>query len=103
VNIGALGAGHSSIALYDTAVSRVHVMSSSDTDYFSKPGAGTFTAADGLTPSCFSCHKGHGNQNPFGLIFLARDSSLVTEEGTSGVTSDIGIRNLCGQCHVQGN
>ncbi len=103
VNIGALGAGHSSIALYDTAVSRVHVMSSSDTDYFSKPGAGTFTAADGLTPSCFSCHKGHGNQNPFGLIFLARDSSLVTEQGTSGVTSDIGIRNLCGQCHVQGN
>ena len=48
------------------------------------------------TPSCFSCHKAHGNKNPFGLIFM-RFRGTVTEEGTS----DGEFRHLCGQCHVQ--
>ena len=103
VNIGAIGGGHSSIAQYNGGMSRVHVMSNSNADYLADPGNGTFTVADGLTPSCFTCHKAHGNQNPFGLIFLARDSIAVTEEGTAGVLPDVGMRNLCGQCHVQGN
>jgi hypothetical protein len=103
VNIGEMGGGHSSIAQYNAGLYRVHVMSNSDTDYLANPGSGTLTVADGLTPSCFSCHKAHGNQNPFGLIFLARDSSTVTEEGTPEVSTGIGLRDLCGQCHVQGN
>ena len=103
VNIGAMGGGHSSIARYNAGMKRVHVMSNANADYLANPGAGTFTAVDGLTPSCFTCHKSHGNQNPFGLIFLARNSATVTEEGTSGVNPGEGIRNLCGQCHIQGN
>jgi hypothetical protein len=103
VNIGAMGGGHSSITRYNAATKRVHVMSNATADYLANPGAGGFVVGDGLTPSCFSCHKAHGNKNPFGLIFLARDSAMVTEEGTPGVAPDVGIRNLCGQCHVQGN
>ena len=103
VNIGALGGGHSSIAFYNAAKARVHVMSDANADYLASPGAGTFSVADGLTPSCFSCHKAHGNQNAFGLIFLGRNTGIVTEEGTPGVTPGEGMRNLCGQCHVQGN
>lgn len=54
----------------------------------------TFATA---TPSCMSCHKAHGNQRPFGLIYMTK-SGAVTEEGTAaGVYQD-----LCQQCHVQG-
>jgi nitrate reductase cytochrome c-type subunit len=101
VNIGAMGGDHSSIAKYNSASNRVHVMSNATNDYLANPGSGTFTPGDGLTPSCFSCHKAHGNQNPFGLIFMGA-TGTVTEEGTTaGVTQ--GIRNLCGQCHVEVN
>ena len=103
LNIGAIGGGHSSIAQYNAGMSRVHVMSNSTQDYLANPGAGTFTTTDGLTPSCFSCHKAHGNENPFGLIFLDPTSITVTEEGTAGVGAGQGMGNLCGQCHVQGN
>ena len=103
VNIGAMGGGHSSIAQYNAGRTRVHVMSNATADYLANPGAGTFTVADGLTPSCFSCHKAHGNQNPFGLIFLDRNSPTVTEEGTPNLLPGDGMRSLCGQCHVQGN
>ncbi len=50
------------------------------------------------TPSCMSCHKAHGNQNPFGLIYMV-SSGTITEEGVSGGS----IRDLCGQCHTYGN
>lgn len=50
------------------------------------------------TPSCMTCHKAHGNKNPFGLIFMA-GTGTVTEEGD---TDGTGIRNLCRQCHSQG-
>ncbi len=104
VNIGDINDGaHSSIAQYNEGKSRVHVMSNATADYLANPGAGTFTAADGLTPSCFSCHKAHGNQNPFALIFLDRGSTTVSEEGTAGVSAAVGVRNLCGHCHLQGN
>ena len=56
------------------------------------------TVADGtVTPSCMSCHKGHGNANPFGLIFMTGSGANVTENGDGGVYKD-----LCRQCHVQG-
>ncbi len=50
------------------------------------------------TPSCMSCHKAHGNQNAFGLIYMA-GSGTVNEQGTSGGV----LRDLCGQCHGYGN
>jgi hypothetical protein len=59
------------------------------------------------SPGCITCHKSHGNQNPFGLIFLARTATSVDEQGgwSSGQTQNTqnGLRNLCGQCHGQGN
>jgi hypothetical protein len=75
------------------------------------------------SPGCVSCHKAHGNQNPFGLLFTAQGIDqagladptkfgrpLVTnldEEGAWEATQTMDIshgqRNLCGQCHSQGN
>lgn len=49
-----------------------------------------------LTPSCFTCHKGHGNKNGFGLIFM-NGTGTPTEEGDGGV-----YRDTCKQCHGQG-
>ncbi|MEW6050975.1 MAG: hypothetical protein AB1644_07945 [Candidatus Zixiibacteriota bacterium] len=49
-----------------------------------------------LTPSCFSCHKGHGNQNSYGLIFAAGAADLGENgDGTA-------YKNLCQQCHTRG-
>jgi len=48
------------------------------------------------TPSCFSCHKAHGNDNAFGLIFMS-GTGTVTENGDNGTM----VEDLCGQCHVQ--
>lgn len=44
-----------------------------------------------------SCHKAHGNRNPFGLIFMTGTGATVTEDGDGGVYKD-----LCRQCHTQG-
>ncbi len=99
VNIGAISDGqHSSAPKYATAsANRVHVMSGTTTeDYF----AASLSTTNALTPSCMSCHKGHGNKNPFGLIFMGQ-SGAVSEEGTT-TTAAAGLRNLCGQCHTQG-
>lgn len=53
-----------------------------------------------LTPTCLSCHKAHGNQNPFGLVYMGQ-TGTITEEGTAdGVTT--GAESLCHQCHGQG-
>jgi hypothetical protein len=54
-----------------------------------------------ITPSCFSCHKGHGNDNPFGLIFMGGATATAvtpaTENGDGG-----NFRSMCHQCHAQG-
>jgi hypothetical protein len=71
----------------------------------------TLAAWTDASPGCITCHKGHGNQNPFGLVFLNRNSVAPDEQGgwASGQTPDPpgqyvqGYRNLCGQCHGQGN
>lgn len=55
------------------------------------------TAANDYTPSCFTCHKAHGNQNAFGLIYM-KGTGTVTEEGDDGTQ----LPNLCQQCHTQG-
>lgn len=64
------------------------------------PGDGTAWAGapTDLTPSCFSCHKGHGNQNAFGLIF-ATGAGPIGEEGDA---AGVATRDLCHQCHGQG-
>jgi hypothetical protein len=58
------------------------------------------------TPGCLSCHKGHGNQNPFGLIFMDRMAAGgVTEQGTIPAAlnpNGNGLRSLCRQCHSTG-
>ena len=61
------------------------------------PG-GTWTVPinAGVTPSCFSCHKSHGNQNGFGLIYMA-GTGTVTEQGDGGA-----FRDMCRNCHTQG-
>lgn len=77
-------------------------------------GAAASAAAD-MTPSCFTCHKSHGNANKFGLIFVlpasgssapaGSDPSLIdplrtasmTEEGDGGQ-----LRDTCRNCHGMG-
>jgi hypothetical protein len=91
VQIGELGGGHSSIGNFASRTSQVQVMSPAGLK------AGNYTATDvDLTPSCMSCHKGHGNKNAFGLIFMT-GSGTVTEEGDGG-----SYRDLCKQCHTEG-
>jgi len=44
-----------------------------------------------------SCHKGHGNKNAFGLVYVVGTGTL-TEEGDNGTD----MRNTCRACHRQG-
>lgn len=92
VNIGALGGGHSNITRLTGKVNQVQVMSPLGQK------AGGYNGTDtGLTPSCMSCHKGHGNQNAFGLVFMV-GTGTITEQGDNGTDA----RNTCRQCHTQG-
>ncbi|HYJ32404.1 MAG TPA: cytochrome c3 family protein [Candidatus Binatia bacterium] len=81
---------YSSLSQYNGHTNRVKVMDSQ--------GLWNGTAADNtITPSCFSCHKSHGNKNGFGLIFMS-GTGTVTEEGDNGTRQN----DLCKQCHTQG-
>ncbi len=99
VTIGAAGTqgygGHSSLSRFVGATTKVRVYASDRTAYTD------------ASPGCVSCHKAHGNQNPFGLIFLSRSATSVGEQGGFDATQTQnqmqGYRNLCGQCHGQGN
>lgn len=75
---------------------RVKVMSS--TGNWGTQGSTTWAPSvpTDLTPSCFSCHKGHGNQNAFGLIF-ATGAAAIGEQGDG--TS---FKVTCQQCHGVG-
>ncbi|MFQ6008487.1 MAG: cytochrome c3 family protein [Candidatus Zixiibacteriota bacterium] len=93
-DIGALGGGHSSIDVFSSHAYRVHVMSPTG-DWGTWGSPWTSPPAD-LTPTCISCHKGHGNQNAFGLIYATGAANWGEDgDGTS-------VRDLCMQCHVQG-
>jgi len=86
---GASGTFISSFSQYAGHTNKVKVMDSQ----------GLWTAATGdntLTPSCFSCHKAHGDMNAFGLIFM-QGTGTRTEEGDGGAYKD-----LCRQCHTEG-
>ena len=93
VNIGESGASAtfiSSLTQFNSHTNRVKVMDSQ--------GLWNGTTADNtVTPSCMSCHKAHGNRNPFGLIFMTGSGATVTEDGDGGQ-----YRDLCRQCHTEG-
>lgn len=78
-----------SLSTYAGRTNKVHMMDSQ--------GLWTGAAADStLTPSCMSCHKAHGNENPFGLIYMS-GTGTITDNGDGGT-----YKSLCKQCHVQG-
>ncbi len=93
-DIGSVGGGHSSLGVFSGHAYRVQVMSASGD--WGTWGAAWATAPTDLTPSCMSCHKAHGNQNAFGLIW-ATGTANWGENGDGSQYID-----LCGQCHVQG-
>ncbi|MCC7144114.1 MAG: hypothetical protein IT349_18615 [Candidatus Eisenbacteria bacterium] len=88
-NIGGIGGGHSRLSQYNGKVNKVKVMSAT--------GVWDPAPAD-VTPSCMSCHKAHGNQHGFGLIFMS-GTGTVTEEGDA---NGVSAKDLCKQCHIQG-
>jgi len=110
VNIGhETGADYvSSLTRYQGRTNKVKVMSNA-----AGAIADWTTGPADATPSCFTCHKGHGDKNPFGLILLAGDGSVVSEEGdATGLLALVGPASspsrvaaptpLCQQCHIQG-
>ena len=88
VNIGDLGGGHSSLDDYNAHLNKVKVMS--------EVGVWDPAGSD-VTPTCISCHKGHGNGNAFGLIYRSGTGTLTEDGDTNGTQ----LEHLCGQCHVQ--
>ena len=58
--------------------------------------AGTIDPATD-TPGCVTCHKAHGNNNPFALIYPDRATGTVPNEQGGGVYKD-----LCKTCHQMG-
>jgi hypothetical protein len=92
-DIGAVGGTHSDAGQFVADAVYPKVMTA--TEDWQPAVAGDVTDH---TPSCFTCHKGHGNQNPFGLIYYGT-TGPITEEGTA----DGSYQTACKQCHVQGN
>ena len=90
--IGAVGGGHSSKAQFADMTNKIKVMTA--TGNWNPTTSGDVTDH---TPSCFSCHKAHGNKNAFGLIFM-KGTGTVQEEGDDGSAQ----KDLCKQCHIQG-
>jgi len=78
---------------------RLKVMSASgawgDQGVYLPGGPSGGTAVADLTPGCMTCHKSHGNANPFGLIF-ATGAVAIDENGDGEYV------NMCQQCHSQG-
>ncbi|MHC5209178.1 MAG: cytochrome c3 family protein [Planctomycetota bacterium] len=90
VDVGALGGEWSSRVALNGHTNRIKLASSS----------GSWDpAGEDASPTCLSCHKAHGNNNPFGLIYRSGRGDL-TEDGDSQGES---IMDLCGQCHTQAN
>jgi hypothetical protein len=59
-------------------------------------GVAWAAAPTDLTPSCFTCHKAHGNTNAFGLIYPT-GAAPIDEDGDGTST-----RDQCKACHTQG-
>jgi len=93
-DIGAVGGGHSSLADFSGNLYRLRVMSA--TGDWGTQGVAWAAAPTDLTQTCVSCHKAHGNQTTFGLIY-ADGANEIFENGSAGGT----YITMCGQCHVQ--
>lgn len=93
VNIASGG----STGLFNDRLYRVKVMSPAG-DWGTQGTAFGASMPTDLTPSCFSCHKAHGNQRAFGLIYP--DSAGVLPIGEEG--SGARYRDLCRDCHSRG-
>lgn len=48
------------------------------------------------SPGCLTCHKAHGNGNPFALIYPSPTGTDTTEEGNGA------YKTLCKSCHGMG-
>jgi hypothetical protein len=48
------------------------------------------------SPGCLTCHKAHGNNNPFALIYPSPTGADTTEEGNGA------YKTLCKSCHSMG-
>lgn len=95
VNIGADGGNgskHSSLDQFKNKKYRIRVMSPAG-QWGTQGTAWTAAPTNSLTPTCLTCHKAHGNKNPFGLIYALGNSTLGEEGDGSGV------QDLCHQCH----
>jgi hypothetical protein len=90
-NIGAIGGGHSSLDTFKAMLYRPKVMSA--TGQWGTQGTAWADAPSTLTPSCFTCHKAHGNANPFGLMYMT--GSAAPGENGDGTE----VRELCSTCH----
>lgn len=84
--------------------SMVLISGASTTVWGAQKGAQTLKVytPDGLSgtnssPGCVTCHKAHGNNNPFALIFPDRVGGTPTTEEGIGIYKD-----LCKSCHSMG-
>lgn len=77
------------------------ITSGTTTTIYWDPTASTI-GSDVGTVLCISCHNAHGSNKPFGLRFLIGKGAAPTND--AALESGTGkYRNLCGQCHSQGN
>lgn len=90
VDIGARGDEGSSLATFAAKTNRVKVQSAA--------GVWSSPASD-ASPTCISCHRAHGNGNPFGLIYRSGHGQPTEDGDTGGRT----VEALCGQCHSTAN
>ena len=89
VDIGAARGGRrSKLSRFASLENRVKVMS--ELGRWDAPGSD-------VTLTCISCHKAHGNDNPFGLIYRS-GHGRIDENGDSGGGT---LEALCGQCHAE--
>jgi hypothetical protein len=97
-NIGAVGHGHSVLgtSAWGGRAYRTQVMSPAGNWGTQGTAFGATGSPTDLTPSCFSCHKSHGNANAFGLIYPTGAAAI--DENGDGTTA----KQLCKQCHSQG-
>jgi len=93
-NIGGVGYRYSDLEDFAAHPYRPQVMSS--TGDWGTQGDPWVDPPTDLTPSCFSCHKSHGNGNAFGLMYMTGEVPR-TENGDGER-----ITVACKICHVQG-
>lgn len=69
-----------------------------------RPAYNAVVAPTGAEAACLSCHKGHGNQRGYGLVYpnlAAADTDLENgNTAADAVTGLYPIRNLCTVCHA---